>query len=335
MYFLPQALTKRGYDVRIFTPKYATMETNLPKGKSWDLKMNYEGLTVPTGKGEETLICNVKFLKENHDRVAAYFLENREYYELRANVFGYMDDHIRFALLSKGCLEWLLQIKEKNDSWWPDIIHCNDWHTGYLLEMAKKDKRYKNLFAKTKFVFTVHNFAYQGNFDFRYAHRSDRDSGASALEPLLSPKLQKQNALLRGILYADAINTVSPTHAVEVLTPEYAEGLEVVLQKARKKITGILNGIEVKKFDPATDDVIKKYFTTQTCAKDRPENKKDLQNSFGLPVDTNRPLLAITGRLSPQKGWDLLLEVLPHLFQNRLDLQVVVLGSGENRYRER
>lgn len=342
MYSLPRALIRRGHDVRIFTPKYGTMDTNEPKGKHWDLSIKYEGLNVPiehenNGKKqkEDVLICNVKSYFSKKDNTMTYFLENREYYELRANVFGYKDDHIRFALLSKGCLEWLLQTKKEEDTWQPDIIHCNDWHTGYLIELARTDRRYKEAFAKTPIVFTVHNFAYQGNFDFRYAHKIDRDDGTSRLEPLTSGKLQKQNALLRGILYADSVNTVSPTHAVEVFTPEYAEGLENVLVTARKKITGILNGIDVKVFDPSRDPLIKKPFTTQTFAKDRAENKKDLQNVFGLPVDSNRPLSAIAGRLSPQKGWDLLLETLPHLFDNRLDIQLVVLGTGENRYRER
>ena len=254
MYSLPRALIRLGHDVRIFTPKYGTMDTNESEEKHWQLSMEYEGLAVPiahanNGKKqkEDVLICNVKSYFSEKDNLMAYFLENREYYELRANVFGYMDDHVRFALLSKGCLEWLLQAKEKKDAWWPDIIHCNDWHTGYLIELARTDKRYKEAFAKTSIVYTVHNFSFQGNFDFRYAHKSDKDDGTSSLEPLTSGKLQKQNALLRGILYADAINTVSPTHAIEVLTPEYAEGLENVLVKVRKKLTGILNGIDVKR----------------------------------------------------------------------------------------
>ena len=341
MYFLPRALAKLGHDVRIFTPKYGTMDTNPPKGKPWNLTMAYEGLRVPAGAGdEEVFICNVKSFMDDKDTISAYFLENREYYELRANVFGYMDDHVRFALLSKGCLEWLAQLKKQNMDkeekiWWPDIIHCNDWHTGYLIELAKTDPRYKEIFAKTPIVFTAHNFAYQGNFDFRYAHKKDKDDGKVKLAGLLSPKLQKQNALLRGLLYANAINTVSPTHAVEVLTPMYAEGLELTLQKVSKKLTGILNGIDTDEFNPETDPLIKKTFTKKTVEAGKKENKLDLQRTFSLPLDANRPLFAIAGRLSPQKGWDILLEILPHLFRNRLDIQLVVLGGGEDRYRER
>jgi len=336
MYFLPHALRKLGNDVRIFTPKYATMDTNLEKGKSWDLTMEYEGLPIPTGKGKDNdiLICNIKSYTSTNDKLTSYFLENREYYELRANVFGYMDDHVRFALLSKGCLEWLLKVKESGGGWWPDIIHCNDWHTAYLVELARKDERYQQIFAKTPIILTVHNFAYQGNYDFRYAHKNDRDDGSKNLAPILSPKLQKQNALLRGILHADAINTVSPTHAIEALTLEYSEGLGGALQKVRKKFTGILNGIDTESFNPANDPLIKKPFTQKNFVSKRKVNKKDLQELFSLPVDTNRPLIAIMGRLSPQKGWDLLLEILPNLFTNRLDIQVVVLGGGDDRFRQ-
>jgi starch synthase len=160
------------------------------------------------------------------------------------------------------------------------------------------------------------------------------DDGSLKLAPLLSPKLVKQNALLRGILYADAINTVSPTHAVEVLTAEYAEGLELPLQKVSRKLTGILNGIDTNEFNPATDPLIKKTFTKRGISG-RKQNKLDLQKIFSLPQDNHRPLLAFTGRLSQQKGLDLLLEVLPHLFHNKLDVQVVFLGRGEERFREK
>ncbi len=373
MYFLPRALAKLGHDVRSFTPKYGTMETTSKEGKSWRMQMEYEGLKVPieanvtsnssmTQDKKDFLVCNVKSYTDKRRKIHAYFLENREYYELRANVFGYMDDHIRFALLSKGCLEWLLQTRrhpelvsgsqldgngllrrkhempklvrhDKDDTWFPDIIHCNDWHTAYMVEMARKDKRYKQLFSKTAIVMTVHNFAYQGNYDYRYAPKEDKDDGSKSLFSLLSPKLQAQNPLLRGLLYADVINTVSPTHAVEVLTPEYAEGLDAALEKVRGKLTGILNGLDTDEFDPATDPMIKARYSEKTFQKARRENKLELQKAFMLPEDVSRPLFAFSGRLSSQKGLDIMLEALPHLFEHRKDVQVIVLGGGDDRYR--
>ncbi len=347
MYFLPRALMNKGNDVRIFMPKYASIDDKQSK-KRWKLKKEIENLYVPieniaskgkTFSAHESIICNVKSYHRTRTTAYTYFLENREYYELRANMYGYKDDHIRFALLSKGCLEWLLTMenlinKKDKRGWLPDIIHCNDWHTGYFIEFARQSKRYNDVLQKIPIVFTVHNFNFQGNYDFRYGSHETHDTGTTPLASLLSPKLQMQNALLRGILHADAINTVSKTHALEVLTPEYGSGLEETLQKVRGKLSGILNGLDTKEFSPEKDPLIYKKYSYTTASAVRRENKLDLQRTFFLEENVNYPLLAISGRMSQQKGWDLLLEVLPHVFAKRKDVQLVVLGSGDDRYRE-
>lgn len=351
MYFLPRALIKLGHDVRIFTPKYGKMDLLSREGKSWRMQMEFEGMKVPVDNNivndaalkvdkKDYLVCNVKSYVDKRRKVHAYFLENREYYELRANVFGYLDDHVRFGLLSKGCLEWLLHMRlnqedvPENKRWWPDIIQCNDWHTAYLIDLARRDKRYQKIFSKTPIIITVHNFAYQGNYDFRYAPTEDKDDGRKPLMSILSPKFQTQNALMRGLLYADAVNTVSPSHAVEVLTPEYSEGLDETLQAVRGKLLGILNGIDVKEFDPSTDPMIKAKYSPGTFFKARKENKLELQKTFMLPQDITRPLFAFSGRLRSQKGLDILIEALPHLFAYRPDVQVIILGGGDEEYRK-
>jgi|SRR3989344_449024 len=342
MYFLPRAIQNQGNDVRIFTANYGKMKKTGVAKKGWKLKPEIKDLKIPLenkGTMSPYLLCDVSSFAAGKNSPRTYFLQNNEYYKLRENVFGYNDDHIRFALLSKGCLEWLLQLSKKkntrSDTWWPDIIHCNDWHTGYFLELARTNKRYKDLLAKTPIILSVHNFSYQGNYDFRYVKKSDQDKGNKPLEPLLSEKLQAQNALLRGILYADAINTVSPTHAVEVLTPEYEEGLGDVIYAARGKLVGILNGLDNKEFNPATDLIIKKKFSAKLFVKARLENKKDLQREFFLPVDAKQPLFAVSGRLTQQKGFELLLPVLDHLLLERPDVQIIVLGGGGNIYHDR
>ncbi|MBI2442311.1 MAG: glycogen synthase [Candidatus Levybacteria bacterium] len=352
MYFLPRALRHMKHDVRIFTPKYGVIDEKNVSGK-WKFTMLYEGLRVPVGESrqveiqgkdkEDFLICNVKYFHAKESDPDIYFLENREYYELRANVFGYGDDHIRFALLSKGFLEFFLQIKRLSEDsenkqleWWPDLIHCNDWHTGYLIEMMRRDPRYAPVFEKIPVVYTVHNFAYQGNFDFRYAPPADKDNGNDKLLPMLDTKMQKQNALLRGIRFSDAISTVSPSHAVEVLTPEFAEGLEEELIKARGKLAGILNGLDTKEFNPTTDPIIKRRYGIKTFQRGRAANKKDLQKLFFLPENENVPVIVSCGRLSTQKGWDLLLTVLPHVLTIYPGLQIIALGSSDqSNYRDK
>lgn len=349
MYFLPRALTKQGHDVRIFTPKYASIDRQPNKrNQKWKLKKEIENLAVPIENVEtktqlkatdEVLFCNIKSYPKTRATVHTYFLENKEYYELRANIYGYKDDHIRFALLSKGCLEWLLAMenllaKKDQRGWMPDIIQCNDWHTGYFIEWARESKRYKALLAKIPIIFTVHNFVYQGNYDFRYGSHKKKDDGTTPLESLLSPKLQMQNGLLRGILYADAVNTVSPTYAAEALTPEYGAGLEEILQSIRGKLAGILNGLDVKEFNPETDPIIYRKYSLSNFTTVRHENKRDLQRLFFLEQNPDSPLFAISGRLSQQKGWDILLKVLPHILSTRKDLQLIVLGSGDEQYRD-
>lgn len=342
MYFLPKELRKLGHDVRVFTPKYGAMDETTIEG-NWKLHMEYPELMVPIDNDNEvskSIICNVKGYRDKQSRLHAYFLENREYYELRANVYGYRDDHTRFALLSKACLEWLYQLRNqphansgKTDGWFPDIIHAHDWHTGYFMDLMRRHPRYAEAFIKIPIVYTVHNFSLQGNSDFRYCPREEFDYGTDLQEPLLSPKLQLQNPLKRGLLYADAINTVSPTHAVEIMTPEYAEGLDDVLQEVRGRLTGILNGLDIEKFNPNTDKSIRKQFSSHSFVHARQDNKKELQKLFGLTPDVNRPLLALSGRMVKQKGLDLLLEALPHLLTERPDVQIIFLGSGEERYR--
>lgn len=346
MYFLPRALAKQGHDVRIFMPKYASID-DIKNKQRWKLKKEIENVPVPienldsktSASVEESIVCNVKSYPKTRSTLYTYFLENREYYELRANMYGYKDDHIRFALLSKGCLEWLLTmnkliLKKDKRGWMPDVIHCNDWHTGYFIELARKSKRYSDILSKIPIVFTVHNFMFQGNYDFRYGNHEKHDTGLTPLASLLSPKLQMQNALLRGVLYADTVNTVSPTYAIEAQTPEYGVGLETTLQGIRGKLAGILNGLDTKEFNPETDPIIYKKYSPSNFLIERKENKRDLQRLFLLEENPGSFLFAISGRLSQQKGWDLLLTVLPHLFSTRKDVQLLILGTGDERYRD-
>lgn len=373
MSFLPRALTKLGHDVRVFTAKYGVIDGsggNQPPKKKWKMDMVAEGLAVPVGgvgqpkqadNGDSTsdkLICNIKMGRASVDDSIVYFLENREYYELRANVYQYADDHVRFALLSKGCLEWLLQARSawheargKDDMnanlasslepraasgghpWWPDLIHINDWHTGYLADMARRDPRYKEIFRNTPIVYTVHNFRHQGSsaHDFRFEPRQERDTGDTPLPDLFHPALLKINALVRGVVNADVVNTVSKTHALEILTPEYGEGIDDILVKYKEKLTGILNGIDTTLFNPLTDKHIKRRFGVRTLAN-RDENKLALQKEFGLPVSATTPLLAISGRMERQKGIDLLMETLPRLLTHH-EFQFIAVGGGDEQYR--
>lgn len=315
-YFLPKALKRAGVDIRVFTPKYGIISSDLLKVDSV-----IEGLNV------SDIICNVKVLKNpKKDDPIIYFLENKEYYEQRANVYNYSDDHIRFGLLSKGALEFI-----KQGDFVPDIIHVNDWHTGYLPNYLKTDYKDDEKLKNISSVFSIHNL-YQGVFDFDHASEMDYDDGKGPLASFLDERFLKQNSLKRGIIYADLINTVSQTYSRELLTEEYAPKLFKLLKELRNKFYGVLNGLDYQNFDPKKDKIIKSNYSVNNLAA-RQENKVDLQKEFSLEVSQHTPLLAIVGRLDDQKGLDLVMETIDFILKE-CKVQLVVCGPGDNRHRD-
>lgn len=320
-YFLPKALKKAGVDVRVFTPKYGIINSDLLK-----VDNVLEGLKVPAGDDKE-IVCNVKVLKNpKKDDPIIYFLENKEYYEQRANVYNYSDDHIRFGLLSKGALEFI-----KQGDFVPDIIHVNDWHTGYLPNYLKIDYKDDEKLKNIPSVFSIHNL-YQGVFDFDHASEMDYDDGKGPLASFFDERFLKQNSLKRGIIHADLINTVSQTYSRELLTEEYAPKLYKLLKELRNKFYGVLNGLDYQNFDPKKDKIIKSNYSVNNLAA-RQENKVDLQKEFSLEVSQHTPLLAIVGRLDDQKGLDLVMETIDFILKE-CKVQLVVCGPGDNRHRD-
>ncbi len=321
---LSKALKKLGIDVRIFMPKYALIDE-----KKYHLEMVQRGLKVPTDEIVEEkrmTICNVKKYTPVENGVPIYFLENREYYEKRSNIYGYSDDPIRFALLSRGCLEFL-----RNSDWTPDIINCADWHTGILPNYLKTIYKGDTKISKIKTVLSIHNLYHQGVFDHRSVSELDFDDGKAPIASFFSERLPKQNFLKRGIIYSDFINTVSETYAQEILTKEYGEGLDALLKEVRTKIFGILNGIDYQELNPATDKMIVTNFNLATLRK-RAENKLQLQKEFGLEVSAETPIIGMVARLDEQKGIDLLFPIFETLI-SEFNCQFVILGGGEPKYR--
>ena len=326
-YFLPRALLKLGVDVRIFVPKYGTLDE-----KKFPTKVLISGLKIPTDEPKESsypkeLICNIKVHAETKkSEPTVYFLENMEYFEKRANVYGYSDDHIRFGLLSRGALEFI-----KTGQFVPDLIHANDWHTGYMVNYLRQNYSEEPVFKKIAALQSVHNL-YQGNFDFAHASEMDFDDGKSKLAPWFSEQFFKQNGLKRGVIYADLINTVSETYAREIMREEYGWGLDKLFKELRGKLFGVLNGLDYTDFNPGTDKLIKKNYSAGNL-KPRAENKIDLQKEFDLKVDPKIPLLAWEGRIDDQKGIDLVMPTIGFIL-DEFPVQFVILGSpGKEEYR--
>lgn len=332
MFALPRAIARLGYDVRLMIPRYAGIDL-----EKFHLEMETEGLEVPTGSNGDSetkppfLTCNVrKYAPAKNGNggrcpVPTYFLENLEYYEKRSNTYGYSDDAIRWALLSRGTLEFL-----RVSEWTPDVVVTSDWQTGFLSNFLrttyKDDARLRGIAN----VFMIHNLYYQGMFDHKFVSEMDYDDGQSELPSFFDERLFKVNAMRRGIMYADAVSVVSPTYAKEIMTADYGELLDGLLRERRSRVYGILNGIDYDEFNPETDRYLAANYNRDSIDA-RAANKEELCARFGLDESDTSFVVAVASRFTEQKGFDLLFRVADVLLKE-LDLQFAILGSGEGKY---
>ncbi len=322
-YSLPKALSELGHDARVMIPRYLSIEDS-----KFSLIMEHKELKVPTGneEGPEFLICNVKKCDPgvSGGAVTTYFLENQEYYEQRANVYGYADDTTRWALLCRGVLEFV----RHSETWVPDVIVSLDWQAALLPNYAKTVYKSDPVISKIATVFSIHNLSFQGMFDHHFVSEMDFDDGHSPVPSFNNPRLTKVNFMRRGIIYADSINTVSPNYAKEIMTKEYGELLDELLRERKAVLSGILNGIDYTVWNPKTDNTINHLYDERNLGE-RVKNKAVVQERFGLPVKKDAFVACIVGRLTRQKGLDLLMSSIEVLFQE-LPLQLIVVGEGES-----
>ncbi len=329
MYSLPKALSLLGHDARVMLPRYLAIDD-----ETFNLSMEYENLKVPTGntEGVDHLICNVKKhdparsgkSSEKIGAVVTYFLENQEYYEQRANVYGYADDPVRFALLSRGAIEFIRQ----SNTWVPDVIVALDWQTGLIPNFLKTVYSRDPILSKIATVFSIHNLYFQGVFDHHFVSEMEFDDGHSPIPGFNNPRLSQMNFMRRGITYSDMINTVSQNYAKEIMTKEYGELLDDLLRERRAVLTGILNGIDYAVWNPKKDTAVPFPYDARSLSV-RVKNKPILQERLGLAQDDQAFIISIVGRLSKQKGLDLLFNNLNLLLQE-LPLQIVIVGEGES-----
>ena len=312
--FLPREIKKQGHDVRVVMPEYiqqidddylaetehiAHFRTNV----AW--RDEYVGVDRLENKG-----------------VPTYLIDNKGKFD-RPNLYENPDKHVQFAYFCRAVIEMLPKIDFQ-----PDIIHCNDWQTGPLSAMLKTQYQQYSFYENIKTIYTIHNLRYQGQFGL------DILDDTLALSPDLLPKIEHDNQvnyMKTGISFADAVNTVSKTYADEIQTPYFGEGLDYVLRYRSEDLYGIVNGIDYDEYDPATDDRIYTNFAADDLAGKK-ENKLKLQEEMGLPQNPDVPVISIISRLVPQKGLDLIGEVIDELMQE--DLQFVLLGTGNSEYEE-
>lgn len=310
---LPIALKKLGHDIRLVIPKY--------KGIPQEYVNNMQNLGyIYVDLGWRHQYCGV--LKLVHNDLTVYFLDN-EYYFNRDNLYGYDDEAERYAFFCKAILQMLPLIGFK-----PDIIHCNDWQTGMVSLLLKALYHQLDHYKDIKTLHTIHNLKYQGVFP--KAVLSDLlGIGWEYFHPEGVEFYGNINFMKAGIVYSDMISTVSKTYAEEIKQDFYGENLNNLLMGRSDSLFGIVNGIDFEENDPATD---KRLFANYDAQ--HPEgkyvNKRELQRSLGLPQRDDVPVIGIISRLVDQKGFDLIACVFEELlFEN---LQLVVLGTGEQRY---
>lgn len=313
---LPKALHDMGIDVRVFMPAYRAIEAGYPGVQSMPLQLN-----VPTGSG---IVQGGAFEgKLPGSEVPVYFIAQQSLFN-RDNIYGYWDDAYRFAYFSRAAFA----LTESID-WRPDILHAHDWHSApavtWLATAGQANPRYYDMGS----VFTIHNLAHQGRtswnvFDYLQLHTHS----------LTEEPYGEVNFMARGIYHANIINTVSPTYAREIMTPQGGAGLDGLLRYRQRDLHGILNGLDYDEWNPATDERLATHFD-QASLKDRDENRRALQAAVGLPQVPDVPILAIISRLDYQKGLDLLGHPL-HLLLNGYagPAQFIVLGTGNPQYEQ-
>ena len=316
---LPLALHDLGCDIRIGTPFYRHI-----KEEHFNVELFLKGITVPVGKSRLTDdVYRIRLSK----KVPVYLFNKEEFYD-RNHLYGtpdggYFDNVERFAYLSRGALEFC-----RRSGFIPDIIHCNDWHTALVPVYLKSLYGNDPMFKQTASVLTIHNLAYQGIYPAEEYVVTGLPDG------LYSPQGIEFwgyiNLLKGGIVFADAITTVSKKYSEEIQTPEFGFGLEGVLRNRGDDLYGILNGVRYAVWDPAGDPFIAKNYDTSDLSGKK-VCKKDLINILHMdPAYVNRPVLAFIGRLIEQKGCDLLEKILNELMQ--MDVGFVLLGEGERKY---
>lgn len=315
---LPAALVRAGAEVIVMVPKYATIKDEYKAQME-----HFSDFYVSLGWRNE--YCGLEKLE--HDGVTYMFIDNERYFA-RDYPYGFFDDGERFAFFSKAITESLQHLPAGFEC---DILHCNDWQTALAPVFLREFYQGLPLYDRVKTVFSIHNVAFQGQFSDTVMEDILGVAHIPAAASQLRCDACSINYMLGALRYADAITTVSPTYANEIQTPEFGEGLDGVLRERSYALQGILNGIDVAGFDPATDKRIAANYTGEDRSG-KAVCKAKLQEELGLEVRDDRPLMVMVTRLTRQKGMDLVMYALDRILSG--GVQVAVLGTGDRDYED-
>lgn len=315
---LPGYFDKKHFDVRIIMPKYLCMD------EKWKAQLRF--------------VCHfyvnlswrrqyVGIFETVQNGITYYFVDNEFYFAGDKPYHNIYEDVEKFAFFSKAVLEALPYL-----DFWPDVIHCHDWQTGLVPVFLRTFYGDQRCYSNIRTVFSVHNLKFQGRFSLPAVI----DITGLPEQIFSSDKLEsygEANYLKGGVVYADAVTTVSPTYAREIMTPEGGEGLDGLMRAREGSLYGILNGIDIREYDPQTDAYLANHYNETNHTEGKGLNKLKLQKLLGLPVDKDVFLLGMVSRMTDQKGFDLIAYVMDELMSTER-LQLVVAGTGEARYEE-
>lgn len=311
---LPKELSRLGHEINVIVPKYSLISEKY--SSEFILK---ESVEFNFKEQQETF----GIYEYNQAGVRFLFVENDRYFK-REQIYG-EDDAERYAFFNRAVLE-IVQRQEEQ----ADLLHVHDWHTATIPFLLKEDQRYSSI-KDIKTVLTIHNLQFQGKFS-KQTFVENFEMNERYYDEGLVEWDGDFNALKTGIFYAHKVTTVSPTYRDEILTDFYGEKLNSLLQEKEQNLVGILNGIDIEVYNPATDLSIEREFDAMSL-EGKQVNKRAIQLKAGLPERGDAPLLTMISRLAGQKGIDILQEVLPALLREE-DVQFVLLGSGEEKYEQ-
>ncbi|MDE7222957.1 MAG: glycogen synthase GlgA [Acetatifactor sp.] len=313
---LPKCIDKEYYDVRVILPKYTCMRQEMKDKLEYvtHFYMDFNWTDVYVG-----------VLKAEVEGISYYFIDNEGYF---GGFKPYGDNALfeieKYAFFSKAVLSVLPIIDFR-----PELIHCHDWQTGLVPVYLKERFQGSDFFRGIKSVITIHNLKFQGKWDPKVV-QNITGLPQYYFTPDKLEAYKDANLLKGGIVFADAVTTVSDTYAEEIKTPFYGEGLDGLLNARSGDLRGIVNGIDYEEFNPETDKYIVKPYNAMNFRKEKAKNKKALQEELGLTVDEKKMMIGVVSRLTDQKGFDLIAYVMDELCRD--DIQLVVLGTGEERY---
>ncbi|HEY0907923.1 MAG TPA: glycogen/starch synthase [Candidatus Paceibacterota bacterium] len=318
---LPRVLKKLGHRVLVITPYYEGV-TNL-EGHTAEIIAENVVIEVTMGVFE-----TVTYIRSHlpDSKVPVYFICCNKYFDRREEIgtklYGASDDNARFLVFNVAALH-LLQVIDCQ----PDVIHCHDWHTGLIPYFLRNRYKKEPFWAKAACLFTIHNLVYQLGHDWWVIPKEARDDGRSYLPSFAEKdRLERVNFAKRGIMNADAINAVSETYRNEIMTENFGEELHDILKAREDRVFGIVNGIDYNDYNPLTDPGVLTHYSYKSAGRKK-ENKTRLQKAFGLSDRKDAPLIVMTSRISEQKGFALMPDVIPHVMS--FGAQMIVMGDGD------